>query len=215
MANYAMDSNTGTDQTPRMPVTDTAPPSLVASLNEGSAQAFVARLGGAVEHSPWVAHQAWQAHPFESLEALAQAMMAAIRTAPKSAQLALLNGHPELAGREALAGEMTDESRSEQARLGLLRLSPEQLGRLNRLNAEYRGRFGFPLIIALALHNDLDSVFAEAERRLQQPPEAEWASAIDQVCAVMRGRLQRMAGAADQSTRPLQHASSSPRKDSP
>jgi 2-oxo-4-hydroxy-4-carboxy-5-ureidoimidazoline decarboxylase len=157
-----------------------------------SAEAFVQRLGGAVEHAPWVAARAWAARPFADLDALAAAMRSAILRASREEQLALLRGHPELAGREASAGTLTDESTGEQARLGLLALDAQQHALLRELNGAYRQRFGFPLIIALRLHPTLTSVFAEAQRRLRQPPEAEWDAALQQVCEVMRGRLERL-----------------------
>lgn len=186
-------------------------------LNAGTAEAFVAALGGAVEHAPWVAREAWRRHPFDSLDALASAMSDAIHAAPREAQLALLNGHPELAGREAQAGAMTRESTGEQGRLGLLALDRARLDRLTHLNAAYRARFGFPLIVALALHEHLDSVFADAERRLLAAPEVERRTALMQVCAVMRGRLLRMMdahGAPDRRTPPAVPSHDS-RKDLP
>lgn len=174
---------------------DAAADAWLASLQAGDEEAFVARLGGAVEHAPWVARAAWARRPFADLPALGAAMAGAILHAPREAQLRLLQGHPELAGREAQAGAMTPESTGEQGRLGLLALSRERLQRLTELNAAYRARFGHPLIIALALHDTQDSVFAEAERRLLQPPPDEWRTALEQVCHVMRGRLRRLAAA--------------------
>lgn len=172
----------------------------LAALQAGTEEGFVTRLGGAVEHAPWVARAAWGHRPFADVDALADAMARAILAAPREAQLRLLQGHPELAGREAQAGAMTAESTGEQGRLGLLALSRDRLQHLARMNSAYRERFGFPLIIALALHATLDSVFAEAERRLHQTPQDEWRTALDQVCHVMRGRLRRLATAPTEST---------------
>lgn len=153
---------------------------------------FVQHLGGAVEHSPWVAQRAWLQRPFASLDALADAMQAAIRTASPDEQLALLRAHPELAGREAAEGAMTPDSTGEQARLGLLSLDAPTLARLHGLNRRYRERFGFPFIVALRLHASLDEVLSEGERRLDHDPATERALALDQVGHVMRGRLARL-----------------------
>ena len=167
--------------------TTTAAPNLPV-LDETT---FVARLGGTVEHAPWVAQAAWQRRPFADANAVFVAMRDAILAADHSAQHTLLCGHPELAGREAVAGEMTDDSTSEQGRLGLLALSPAQCAQLQDINQRYRQRFGIPLIVALRLHGSLDSVLDSATTRLNHTPEAEWAAALDQVCEVMRGRVQR------------------------
>ena len=41
-----------------------------------------------------------------------------MRAAPRERQVALIRAHPELAGREARAGELTGASTGEQARAG-------------------------------------------------------------------------------------------------
>ena len=164
------------------------------------------RAGGAVEHSPWVAERAWERRPFAGVDELAAAMRGVILSASREEQLQLLRAHPELAGREAAAGTMTTESTGEQGRLGLLSLSADRAARLQSLNRRYRERFGIPLIVALRLHDSLDSVFAAAEGRLAHDPAAEWAIALEQVCAVMRGRLDRLFAAGDPASPPAKRA---------
>ena len=82
-------------------------------------EAFVARYGAIFEHSPWVARAAFAEGPFAGVDDLHAAMVAAMREAPRERQLALIRAHPELAGREAQAGELTEASAGEQARAGL------------------------------------------------------------------------------------------------
>lgn len=153
---------------------------------------FMAHLGGVVELSPWVVERAWQRRPFTSREALIEALGACIHDAAPDEQLALLRAHPELAGREAAAGTMTAESNAEQGRLGLMALSRADWERLQDLNTRYRARFGFPLMVALRLHDSLDSVFAAAEQRLHNDPIRERDVALGQVCEVVRGRVERI-----------------------
>src|SRR4051794_12444156 len=90
----------------------------LAELN-ASRDAFMTAVGGIVEHSPWVAERAFVYKPFSKIEALHAALMKCIRDASAEEQIALFNVHPELAGREAVAGTMTAESTGEQGRLGL------------------------------------------------------------------------------------------------
>lgn len=167
------------------------PPAALAALRALNETAFVRHFGPVVEHSPWVAQRAWARRPFADANALYAAMAGAIHGAAPDEQRALLNRHPELAGREALAGEMTADSHSEQGRLGLLSLSGPAVARLTALNRHYRERFGYPLVVALRLHATLDDVLATAQARLDNRPEDELPLALDQVCAVMRGRLER------------------------
>ena len=69
------------------------------AVNTLDRAAFVARLGAVYEHSPWVAERAWGARPFASVEALHAAMQAAMLSASRPEQQALVDAHPELLGR--------------------------------------------------------------------------------------------------------------------
>ena len=166
----------------------------LARLNDAPRGAFVAALGGIVEHSPWVAEAVAAQRPFASLNALHASMVAVLRDAPVQTQVALFRLHPELAGAEAVAGRLTDASAGEQGRLGLTRLDPAEFARLDKLNRLYRARFGFPCIIALRLHHDLASVFAAFEGRIVASPDAERETALGQIGEVMRGRLAALLG---------------------
>ena len=79
------------------------------SLNTTDAAGFVAALGDIYEHAPWVAQAAYGQRPFGTLAALHDAMTSAVRAAPPEQQLALIKGHPDLAGKAARAGTMTSE----------------------------------------------------------------------------------------------------------
>jgi len=164
----------------------------LAELNRMDRPAFVDALGGVFEHSPWVADRAWNARPFSSVDALHTAMMQALTAADEATRLQLLRAHPELAGGEAIAGSMTADSTSEQARLGLNALTSAELTHMADLNRRYRTRFGFPCIIALRLHPDRASLLAEFERRLDRTAASEEAAALEQVGHITFGRLQRL-----------------------
>ena len=164
----------------------------LAKLNAMDQRKFETTLGGVVEHSPWVVRCAWNRRPFHSLTDLAHALTCVILEADADEQLKLLGAHPELAGHEAIAGSMTSESTSEQGRLGLNALEQSEHERLVNINRAYRERFGFPLIIALRQHDNLESVFLAAERRLCHDKTTELRMAIDQVDIVIRGRLENL-----------------------
>lgn len=165
----------------------------LAAVNGMPRDAFVAAFGSVFEHSPWVAERAWARRPFATVDALHAAMAAAVREAAPEEQLALIRAHPELAGREAAAGELTAESTGEQGRLGFTALSHEEFERVALANAAYRARYGFPCIVALRLHAARDTVIAEMERRAADGDrEAEIARALGQIEAITRGRLDRL-----------------------
>src|SRR5262245_34318928 len=103
------------------------------TLNALPQGAFVAQLAAIYEHSPWVAERVAAARPFASLDALWRAMHAAVESATPAEQLALIRAHPELGGRLALAGQLTEHSRSEQSGAGLNACTPAEFARLQEL----------------------------------------------------------------------------------
>lgn len=149
---------------------------------------FVARFGGVFEHSPWVAERAWQRRPFRSVDELHRAMVSAVENATDEEKLALVRAHPELAGSETL----TPHSSSEQQRLGFTSLTKAELDEMSTLNRAYREKFGFPCIVALRLHADRQSVMAEMRSRAANARGVELRNALEQICHITRGRLEKM-----------------------
>lgn len=158
------------------------------ALNAMGREEFVAAVGSTFEHSPWIAEQAWAERPFASVDALHAAMLGVVRRAPHGAQIDFLCAHPELAGREARAGTMTQDSVHEQRSAGLDALTAAELAEMKRLNAEYRQRHGFPFIIAVRRYTR-EQIFAEMRRRVVQPSGVEFAAALEQIGAITRLRL--------------------------
>jgi 2-oxo-4-hydroxy-4-carboxy-5-ureidoimidazoline decarboxylase len=157
-------------------------------INAMATAEFVAALGDVFEHAPWVAERAATGRPYPSVAALHEALMQAVRDAPATTQLAFVRGHPELGGKLARAGAMTEASKSEQGGLGLDRLSDEDFARFERLNAAYRERFGFPFVICVRRHTRA-SILAEFERRLKNDPAAELAAALTEIGEITLLRL--------------------------
>ena len=161
----------------------------LAELNAGARADFVAALGDIFEHGAWVAERAYAARPFVTVAALHDAMMAAVRAAPRAEQLAFLRGHPELGGKVARAGAMTADSRAEQGGLGLDRLSEEEFARFERLNAAYKERFGFPFIVCVRRHESRQSILDSFEQRAGNDSESEFAAALREIGFITRLRL--------------------------
>jgi 2-oxo-4-hydroxy-4-carboxy-5-ureidoimidazoline decarboxylase len=160
----------------------------LSELNQMSTAAFAAAVGETFEHAPWVAEVAATKRPFATVTTLHGAMMGAVRAAPRDRQLAFLNGHPDLAGKAARAGAITDDSRSEQASVGLDTLSDEEFERFHRLNDAYKAKFGFPFMICVRRHTR-DSILACFERRLDNDAAGEFAAALQEVFFITRLRI--------------------------
>jgi 2-oxo-4-hydroxy-4-carboxy-5-ureidoimidazoline decarboxylase len=148
----------------------------------------VARFGGVFEESPWIARAAWESRPFSGADELHAAMVRVVEAAPPDARLELIRAHPDLAGKAAVAGELTPESEHEQAAAGLDRLTPEQYERITRLTAAYRERFGFPFVVCAREHTP-DSIIATAAHRLEADPDDEEQTALNEIAKIARLRL--------------------------
>jgi OHCU decarboxylase len=109
------------------------------------------------------------------------------RSSPEE-QLDLIRAHPDLAGKAAIAGDLTDDSRREQSSAGLDNLTPEQFATFTRLNAAYRARFGFPFIVCVREHTR-DSILASFETRLGNDAEQERARALEEIGKIAHLRL--------------------------
>jgi len=165
-----------------------APPLTLARLSSMNQTGFATALGFAFELSPWVVERAWSERPFASVQAMHEAMMDVLRAASDADKLALIRAHPELAGKAAIAKQLTAESNAEQASAGLDQLTPEEFARFHDLNAAYRERFGFPFIIAVRL-NDKSSILAAMQARLTHDQAEEIAEAILQIGLISKLRL--------------------------
>jgi len=163
-------------------------PLALSAINNKDQHSFVEALGTLFEHSPWVAAQAWQARPFVSIGELHNALCRAMYDAPIDQQLALIKAHPDLAGKAAIARELTAASTSEQAQAGLDRLSPDEFARFNELNQAYHERFNFPFIICVREHTK-ESILTNFVTRLNHTREEEVTTALGEIAKIANLRL--------------------------
>lgn len=157
---------------------------------------FLARFGGVYEHSAWVAERAWDhgriTEPL-TVDAVQAALATEFRAASADERLAVLRAHPDLAGKLAIADQLTQESRSEQAGAGLDRLSPEELLTFTALNSRYVAEFGFPFIIAVKGLTK-DDILTAFEARIANSAEQEFTTACAQVERIAGLRIAALLG---------------------
>ena len=153
--------------------------------------AFVATFGRVYEQSLWIAEALFTAGitpGHDSLDGLASALRTIVEDGGTSRQMALLRAHPDLAGKLAIAGGLTDESRGEQASAGLDQCSPTEFQRFQELNAAYTQRFGFPFILAVK-GKSRGEILAAFETRIDNDAATEFRTALDQVHRIAYLRL--------------------------
>ncbi len=156
---------------------------------------FVARYGAVYEHSSWVAGELWESGldtSHDTVEGLLRGFRSVLASASVEAQLKLINAHPDLAGRAALAGKVTADSSEEQASAGLNQCSKEELDRFTELNDRYQQKFSHPFIMAVR-HSNRRDILQGFEERLPNTAKAEFARALHEIHRIARFRLQAMA----------------------
>jgi beta-ureidopropionase / N-carbamoyl-L-amino-acid hydrolase len=150
-------------------------------------------LEGIYEHSPWIAQQALAQRPFKTLAALKLALAQVVTQAPRDAQLGLIRAHPELAGKAMVAKALTAESTNEQSTAGLTHCTRAEFESLQRLNAAYNAKFGWPFILAVrgprAAGLSRQHIIDTFERRLHGHPDFELAECLRQIHRIAEMRL--------------------------
>ena len=174
----------------------THPPVARTQPSQMDRATFVKTFGGIFEHSAWIADGAYDLElgpTHDTARGVHSALARVFRSASEAQRLAVLNAHPDLAGKLAAAKRLTAESTSEQASAGLDALTDDERAAFTRLNTDYTAKFGFPFIIAVRDH-DKASILAAFERRIGQSRETEFAEACRQVERIAELRLLELLG---------------------
>ena len=153
---------------------------------------FISRYGGIYEHSAWVAEETWEeTGDISDADKLAEVLARRVDQASRDRRLTHIRAHPDLAGKAAVTGDLTEESTGEQAAAGIDQCTPEEYEQFQSLNAQYKEKFGFPFVMAVRNSNRSDILGAFAER-LQNDNETEFATAISEIHKIARFRLEAM-----------------------
>lgn len=161
----------------------------INAVNHLTTAEFLATFGDIAEHSIWVAAGAAMLRPFVDREAMIAAFARVMTEAEESAQLALIRAHPDLAGRAAIAGELTQDSTSEQRGAGLDTLTAAEFERFTALNTLYKAKYHFPFIYAVKGATK-DMILTAFEVRVRNTEKVEFATALTQIARIFRFRIE-------------------------
>ena len=153
----------------------------LAAANAAGASAFA----DIAEHSPWVAQHAFRDAPFDTREEMIASFTMAVHHADPDDQLALLRAHPDLATR----AKLTADSTNEQKGAGLDTLTQAEFAHFTQLNTAYQSKNGFPFIFAVKGATK-HQILAGFEARIANDSATEFATALEQVCRIIRFRLE-------------------------
>ncbi|SDH98326.1 2-oxo-4-hydroxy-4-carboxy-5-ureidoimidazoline decarboxylase [Pseudomonas abietaniphila] len=159
-----------------------------------SREDFVKAFADIYEHSPWVAEKAYdlgQGSDLDDIETLHARMSDILLSADHATQLALINAHPDLAGKAAVQGQLTEASTNEQAGAGIHQCTAEEFARFTELNDAYKATFAFPFIMAVKGSNR-HQILAAFETRIHNSPDVEFACALAEINKIAMFRLQTL-----------------------
>ena len=157
----------------------------IDNINDLNKSDFLSIFGNVFEKTESVALEAFESKPFKNFEDIVLKMLNIYENYEKNKILEILNAHPEL----AVAKRMTSESVSEQASAKLDNCSKEELEEFERLNEDYKKKFGFPFIIAVKGKNK-DEILNNFRHRIQNNFEIEFDEAKNQVKKIASLRLE-------------------------
>ena len=160
----------------------------LTQLNAFSRDEFVRVVGPVFEHSPWIAEVTWHLRPFAGVEQLHVALCRTVEQAGETKQVQLIQAHPDLVGRAALAGTLTPESNREQVSAGLGQLTSEEIILFPKNNTAYREKFGFPFVICARL-NKKEAILKGFETRLKNNRQQEIKTALEEIGKIAKLRL--------------------------
>lgn len=158
-------------------------------MDDSERAEFVTRYGGVYEHSSWVAEAVYDNG--DSGDDLAGRLQACVDGASYESKLALIRAHPDLAGKAAVAGDLTESSTEEQASARLDQCSVAEFQQFRSLNDAYRKKFGFPFVMAVRNSNRREILEAFA-KRLDNDSDLEFETAIAEIHKIARLRLEAL-----------------------
>ncbi|ETX11182.1 hypothetical protein MUS1_12340 [Marinomonas ushuaiensis DSM 15871] len=159
----------------------------LSKLNNAGDDLAVSMISPLIERAPHIAEKVSKHRPFADSHALCDAILCELLKLNEEESLTLFRAHPELAPNKSLS--MTSASQQEQGRFDLTSQHNEHRTHLVTLNAQYQEKFGFPFIVALARHTNMESVIKNFETRLAGNRASEMKNAIEQIHAVSAARI--------------------------
>lgn len=160
----------------------------IQEVNQLDYEEFIAKFGNTVEHCGLCAAAVWRYRPFASVEDIINKIAEFLEQLSIPGKEGVLRLHPDLAGRLALSGGLTEESRREQSAAGLGTMTDEERRRMSDLNSKYRTKFGFPFVIC-ARENKKMAILHGLETRLQNDAATEAVTGVNEVKKICALRL--------------------------
>ena len=158
---------------------------LTKNINLLKKKEFLSIFGNIFEKSDWIADEVFNLKPFKNSNDLVIKMMDVYENINNEEMIKIFNSHPQL----AVEKRLTSFSSKEQTGAKLNECSKEEFEEFEKLNADYKKKYGFPFIIAVKGKNK-DEILNNFRQRIQNNFEIEFNEAKNQVKKIASSRLE-------------------------
>ena len=158
---------------------------LTKNINLLKKKEFLSIFGNIFEKSDWIADEVFNLKPFKNSDDLVIKMMDVYENINNEEMIKIFNSHPQL----AIEKRLTSFSSKEQTGAKLNECSKEEFEEFEKLNADYKKKYGFPFIIAVKGKNK-DEILNNFRQRIQNNFEIEFNEAKNQVKKIASSRLE-------------------------
>ena len=158
---------------------------LTKNINLLKKKEFLSIFGNIFEKSDWIADEVFNLKPFKDSNDLVIKMMNIYENINSEKMIKIFNLHPQL----AIEKKLTSFSSKEQTGAKLNDCSKEEFTEFEKLNVDYKKKYGFPFIIAVKGKNK-DEILNNFRQRIQNDFEIEFNEAKYQVKKIASLRLE-------------------------
>ena len=158
---------------------------LTKNINLLKKKEFLSIFGNIFEKSDWIADEVFNLKPFKDSNDLVIKMMNIYENSNNEKIIKIFNLHPEL----AIEKNLTSFSSKEQTGAKLNDCSKEEFEEFEKLNTNYKKKYGFPFIIAVKGKNK-EEILNNFRQRIQNDFEIEFNEAKYQVKKIASLRLE-------------------------
>ena len=156
-------------------------------VNKLSKSDFISIFGNVFEKTEWIAEKTYGLKPFSDFQEIYSGMIDTFENSKKDDILKILNSHPEL----AIEKIMTQDSKKEQSNAQLNNCTKEELAEFVKLNNDYKKKFNFTFIVAVA-GLDKKQILDIFKNRIKNNFENEFNEAIIQVKKIATIRINQI-----------------------
>ena len=122
----------------------------IDKINNLNKSDFISIFGNVFEKTSWIAEKTYMLKPFSDYDSLKKNFLNIYDKCSFKQYVEIFNSHPQLAIEKIREGNLTEHSMEEQLDSSLDICTPEEIKEFIKLNNDYKKKFNFPFIIAVA-----------------------------------------------------------------